>query len=128
MKRLLIVVFAISSAATFAQGGRPAEHWVGAWSTALVNPTPAPVPAAPAATAPAQAAPAVTTTAPPVPPGPPPVRAFNDQTLRLIVHPTLAGERLRLVLSNAFGTAPLAIGAAHVALRAHDADINPASD
>ena len=51
------------------------------------------------------------------------MRAFNNQTLRLIVHPTLGGERLRVVLSNNFGTAPLVIGAASVALRAKDAAI-----
>ncbi len=51
------------------------------------------------------------------------MRAFNNQTLRLIVHPTLGGERLRVVLSNNFGTAPLVIGAASVALRARDAVI-----
>jgi lysophospholipase L1-like esterase len=51
------------------------------------------------------------------------VRAFNNQTLRLIVHPTLGGERLRVVLSNNFGTAPLVIGAANVSLRDKDAAI-----
>ena len=34
---------------------------------------------------------------------------------------TAGGDRLRVVLSNAFGTAPLDIGTAHVALRDHDA-------
>jgi lysophospholipase L1-like esterase len=35
---------------------------------------------------------------------------------------------VRVVLSNAFGTSPLAVGAAHVALREHDAAIAPKSD
>ena len=41
MKRLLtiVVVLAISSVG-LAQGGRAAEHWVGAWSTAVVVATP----------------------------------------------------------------------------------------
>jgi lysophospholipase L1-like esterase len=139
MKRLLIpvVVVALSSGA-LAQGSRSPEHWVGIWATAVVS-TPAAAPGAPggrgqappaASTAPAPpgatgAAPAATPApptsatapAPPRPAGPPPVRRLNDQTVRLIVHPTLGGERLRLVLSNAFGAAPLAVGAAHVALR-----------
>jgi lysophospholipase L1-like esterase len=51
------------------------------------------------------------------------VRNFNNQTLRLIVHPSIGGERLRIVLSNAFGTAPLVVGAANVALRDTDAAI-----
>lgn len=50
--------------------------------------------------------------------GPPPPVTFNNQTLRQILRVSLGGERIRLVLSNAFGTAPLRIGAAHVALRA----------
>ena len=53
---------------------------------------------------------------------------FNDQTLRQIVHTSLGGDRVRIVLSNAFGTSPLAIGAAHVALREKDAAIVEASD
>jgi len=39
------------------------------------------------------------------------------------VHVSAGGRRLRVVLSNVFGTAPLAVGAAHVALRAQDAAI-----
>ncbi len=53
---------------------------------------------------------------------------FNDQTLRQIVHTSIGGERVRIVLSNAFGTSPLAVGAAHVALREKDAAIVTASD
>ena len=34
----------------------------------------------------------------------PPVTAFNDQTARQIVRVTLGGQRVRVVLSNAFGT------------------------
>src|SRR5688572_6627487 len=142
MKRLAAVpiVLAISTLTLVAQGARPAENWVGTWATALVaapaqpaavagrgqappvatpgpavaQPTPAPPPAAPAATpAPAPAA--------------PPVRQFNNQTLRLIVRPTVGGDRLRVVLSNQFGTAPLVVGAAHVARREKDSAINAQS-
>jgi lysophospholipase L1-like esterase len=118
-----------------AGANRTAERWVGTWATALVarpqqfppvgagSAAPANAPRAPA---PAQAAPqtAVPATGS-VPPGdagprrgfagPPPV--FRDQTLRQIVHVSLGGQRVRVVFSNAFGTAPLEIGAAHVALR-----------
>jgi lysophospholipase L1-like esterase len=41
----------------------------------------------------------------------------NNQTLRQIVRTSLGGDRLRIVLANTFGTAPLQIGAAHVALK-----------
>ena len=53
---------------------------------------------------------------------------FNDQTLRQIVHTSLGGDRVRVVVSNAFGTSPLAVGAAHVALREKDAAIVAKSD
>src|SRR5690349_292577 len=46
----------------------------------------------------------------------PPV-TLNNQTVRQIVHPSPDGRRVRVVLSNASGTAPLQIGAAHAALR-----------
>jgi lysophospholipase L1-like esterase len=64
--------------------------------------------------------------------GPPPALPaplnFSNQTLRQIVHVSLGGDRVRVVLSNAFGTVPLAVGAAHVALRVKDAAIDPKSD
>src|SRR5437867_1068149 len=61
--------------------------------------------------------------------GPAPVPLnFNDQTLRQIVHTSLAGDRVRVVVTNAFGTSPLAVGAAHVALREKDAAIVARSD
>jgi lysophospholipase L1-like esterase len=42
---------------------------------------------------------------------------ISNHTVRQIVHTTLGGRRVRVVLSNAYGTAPLRIGAAHAALR-----------
>ena len=53
---------------------------------------------------------------------------FDNQTLRQIVRVSLGGERVRVVLSNVFGTEPLVVGAAHIALRADEAAIVPASD
>jgi lysophospholipase L1-like esterase len=41
---------------------------------------------------------------------------FSDQTLRLIIWNQLAGEKIRIRFSNAFGKKPLVIGAAHIAL------------
>jgi lysophospholipase L1-like esterase len=60
-------------------------------------------------------------------PAPAPIN-FNNQTLRQIVHTSLGGDRVRVVLSNAFGTSSLAVGAAHVALREKDAAILAKSD
>ena len=53
---------------------------------------------------------------------------FTNQTLRQIVHTSIGGNRARVVLSNRFGTAPLTIAAAHVALRDKEATIVPQSD
>ena len=56
--------------------------------------------------------------APPLTPSPtaPPSLAFEDQTLVQVVRLSAGGRRLRLRLSNAYGSAPLQIGAVRVAL------------
>ena len=79
------------------------EHWVGTWATAVV-PRPQPAPG----TAPGRGG---------------AVLNFKNQTLRQIVHVSLGGGRVRVVLSNAFGTAPLPVGAAAVALRQKDSAV-----
>ncbi|MGB8478413.1 MAG: SGNH/GDSL hydrolase family protein [Acidobacteriaceae bacterium] len=43
---------------------------------------------------------------------------FTGQTLREIVHTSVGGQQARVWLSNRFGTEPLDIGAAHIALSA----------
>jgi lysophospholipase L1-like esterase len=73
-------------------------HWIGTWSTA------------PQAALPAGA------------------ETFRNQTVRLIVHVSAGGKRLRIRVSNTFGEQPLVIGGAHVARRTTGAEINPASD
>ena len=56
------------------------------------------------------------------------VRSFHNQTVRLIVHTTAAGSRLRIRISNLYGDHPLRIGAAHIARRTNAAAIDPDSD
>jgi lysophospholipase L1-like esterase len=46
----------------------------------------------------------------------------------MIVRTSLGGRRVRVHLSNAFGATPLAVGAAHIALRSKDSAITPGSD
>ena len=46
----------------------------------------------------------------------------------MIAHTTIGGRRVRIELSNAFGSTPLVIGAAHIALRDHESAIAVASD
>jgi lysophospholipase L1-like esterase len=55
-------------------------------------------------------------------------RQFDNQTLRLIVRTSAGGERVRVRISNTFGTEPLVIGAAHIARRAADASTRPDTD
>src|SRR6266850_3494587 len=118
--------------AVFAQSGTP-EHWVGTWATSEVgrpqNPTP-PAPALRPFMANTKCA------APPVPPvaspqgqtfAPAPFIHFTNQTLRQIVHTSIGGSKARVVLSNAYGTAPVTIGGAHLALRDQQGAIQAAS-
>ena len=51
----------------------------------------------------------------------------TDMTLREIVHVSVGGPVVRIVLSNEFGLEPLTIGAAHVALSAGHGEIELAS-
>jgi lysophospholipase L1-like esterase len=55
-------------------------------------------------------------------------QAFAGQTLRLVVHTSIGGNRVRVRLSNETGSRPLVIGAAHIAVRANGADIAPGTD
>ncbi|HWB86591.1 MAG TPA: SGNH/GDSL hydrolase family protein [Bryobacteraceae bacterium] len=53
---------------------------------------------------------------------------FNNQTIREIVHTSIGSNTVRVRLSNAYGHAPVEIGAAHIALRAEGPGIVPGSD
>ena len=53
--------------------------------------------------------------------------AFVDQTLRLVVNPTYRGSRVRVRLSNRFGSSPVTFGAVTVARRLAGAAIVPRS-
>jgi len=46
----------------------------------------------------------------------------------MIAHTSIGGRRVRIELSNAFGSAPLMIGAAHIAMRDQESGVVPASD
>jgi len=81
-----------------AVAGRDGKQWIGTWATA-----PQPF----------------------IPGG---VGSFRNQTLRLIVHTSAGGTKVRIRVSNTFGDQPLQIGRAHVARRTAAADIDPASD
>ena len=98
-----LALSALTSLPVFAQPSQPI--WVGTWATA---PVALPPPSDPSAGAGGPLAPA----------------RIHNQTIRQIVHTSVGGTRVRVALTNTFGTAPLEIGAAHVALR----DEGPAID
>jgi len=54
--------------------------------------------------------------------------AFSNHTLRMNVRASLGGDTLRVRLSNAYGSRPLAVGAARIGLRDTGPDIVSGSD
>lgn len=65
------------------------------------------------------------------PAGPPPeasLQTFTNQTVRLIVHASIGGNRMRIRISNEMGATPLTIGAAHIGLRAGGSDVAAGTD
>jgi len=135
----------VASVSVLAQHGANPQHWVGTWATAgfgrnqtppgqnlargQAPQAPAQPPSAPAQTTPAPQAqnPGAATGQGTAPARPAPLN-FNNQTLRQIVHTSIGGATIRVVLSNVFGTAPLVIGAARIALQEKAAAIVPKSD
>jgi lysophospholipase L1-like esterase len=97
--KLLIAVLLAQCA--FAQSP---EHWVSTWATSPQQPRP------------------------PAPNRPQTSASFHNQTLRMIAHTSIGGRRVRIELSNAFGSAALGIGAAHIAMRDKESAIVAASD
>jgi lysophospholipase L1-like esterase len=109
MKFRLTALFLLAASFAVAQ-----EHWVATWATAeLMARLPAAAPAANAKQPPAT---------------PPPGARYSNQTVRMIARASIGGRRVRIKLENAFGNAPVIVGAAHIALRAKDSEIVPGSD
>jgi lysophospholipase L1-like esterase len=102
----VLIVFIVALAGMVqtaaAQNQTANGHWVSAWSTAVQTPLQFPGMAA--------------------------APGFENQTVRMVIRPTISGQRLRVRLSNELGAAPLAIGAAHVALVQQGSKIVPGSD
>jgi len=122
---VLALLFGLLLGSFTLHGQQNGGHWVAIWSTADTWRAPAtavPAGAPPLVPSPPGVAGAVATSAAPPPPAagrgaPPAPVQFNSQTLRQVVHTSLGGDRLRVVLSNAFGTAPITVGAASIGLR-----------
>jgi len=133
----LPLLLALTLVAPWWQSGYGAQaptHWVATWAaapqTARIAFPRAPAPAPPAAAPAAAGAPSASgpSGAPRRAPGFGPPPHFDHQTVRMIVRVSLGGARVRVQLSNAFGTGPLPIGAAHVALSSGGSGIVAASD
>jgi lysophospholipase L1-like esterase len=117
-------------------GGIPAQaadHWVGTWSTAEVGRPQSPPPPAPLfppfmanQCSPSPAA-AVATPPPGQTFAPLPFVQLTNQTLRQIIHTSIGGTKVRVLISNAYGSAPVTIGAGHIALRENGGSIQGAS-
>jgi lysophospholipase L1-like esterase len=100
--RLAASIFARLAICVFVLPGSPASagpgRWVGTWSAS------------------------------PQPPLPGPTIRYDDQTIRLIVHTSIGGRRVRVQISNRFGDTLLALGAVHIAIRSSGADVDPSTD
>jgi lysophospholipase L1-like esterase len=98
---LLAAMLAGGCIGAAAPGPAPMEAWVGTWGTAPQLVEPANLP-------------------------PPPGLAGN--TLRQVVRVSLGGERLRVRLSNAFGTASMTVVAVHLAESRGGSAVEPTTD
>lgn len=103
---------------------RETEHWVATWATAQeLGPTTPDRPQLP----PDVKMPDFSAMRRQMPASQVPNRV-EKQTIRMIVHTSMAGKRLRLELSNAFGKGIVSIGSAHVAIRTAGSSIDAGSD
>ena len=90
-----------------AQGASHGQRWVGTWAAAQV----ALLPPEPSAASVQQ---------------PEPVR-INHQTVRQVVRVSIGGSRVRIAIANTFGTEPLQVGAAELAISEGDGRIDASS-
>lgn len=95
---LALLLFCLCSLSPRAVSAASPDHWVGTWATA---PVALPNPEAKVGSA--------------------------DTTFREIVHVSIGGPAVRVILTNEFGLDSLTIGAANIALSASGSEINPAA-
>jgi lysophospholipase L1-like esterase len=106
-----VAAFILFHGTCFAQaaGG---EHWVTSWATAQVQaPAPRLGTAGQAVNAAQQA-----------------LAGFSNQTIRMVVPCSIGGRRVRVQFSDAYSSAPLRLGAAHVAIHEKNSAIVAGSD
>src|SRR5262245_3833715 len=96
--RAVCAVLLLMTAQAIADDDRGTARWIGTWATAAQ------------------------------PFLPNSLETYHNQTLRLIVHTTAGGRKVRIKVSNTYGDRPLLIGGAHIARRTAAAEIDPHSD
>jgi len=89
---------AASGIASGADADQNAKQWIGTWATAAQ------------------------------PFAPKSLQTYRNQSLRLIVHTSTGGTKVRIKISNTYGDRPLLIGGVHIARRTAEAEIDPRSD
>jgi lysophospholipase L1-like esterase len=125
LDRIAILICTLTMAlAGMAHRADAQEHWVATWAASPQAPRVNFARPAQAAPTPAPAPQAQGNQPPPFAPPP----TLNNQTLRMVVRTSIGGRRARIQLSNAFGAAPLTVGAAHIALREKGSAIVAGSD
>jgi lysophospholipase L1-like esterase len=95
---LALFGFLTPSSSSTDHSRRDREYWIGTWAAA-------PQPASKAG-----------------------FKTYHNQTLRLIVHTSAGGKKVRIRISNIFGEEPLLIRSAHIGRRSSGADVDPNSD
>jgi lysophospholipase L1-like esterase len=122
---VLLGICAISTVAVVAQStSGSSEHWVATWATPLeMSPVVQERPVIPPGT---KMPDFRNMKGPRVNPHVP--DSIENQTVRLIVHTTIGGRKLRIELANSFGKDIVSIGSAHIALRTTGSSIDPKTD
>ncbi len=147
--RVLAIVAVFAAHVSFASAqstSKRQENWVPTWGTAqqlirtpppapVIPPTSTPTTSGPPTAQPGQpTTPALAATSTGVQRGRGPaaavfrVTALSNQTVRMILRTSIGGRRARVKLSNAFGSTPVLVGAAHLAKRGTGSAIAPDSD
>ena len=124
-KSTVVAILVLLQGVAYSQGQQGSkEHWVSTWATAQdLAPTVMDVPVvSPGVTRPNFSGQRGTGPRTDVP------TALENQTVRMVVHTSIGGSRLRIQLSNAIGKNPVTFGTVHVALRKTASEIIDGSD
>src|SRR4029079_3691681 len=133
---VIVAAFAVSVVLPSAQGAsNRQDNWVPTWATAQQLVRTAPPAIAPPPTPPAQtAATGLAATSSSAQRGRGPagavfrVTTLSNQTVRMVVRTSIGGRRVRVKLSNAFGSTPVIVGSAHLARRGTGSSIVAGTD